>query len=198
MAGPEGQTYLITLMKKSTAQEIRTMNWNGLLGYVKNRYPEAYIAPLDEIAFFQIGHQENVFRFDGIIDDGNLEKSCFFEPFFTKDETQKQFASLNLCYGTKGLMDEIIGQFVRRQESYCNRKRDMYQQALERQKIMQMKHRKYYLVRAFQNMEYVDFNDGLNESRIVRCSGSWLHVIDLVKLYKQIDWSDNIFVYSRW
>ena len=198
MTETENQHHLITLMEKRTAQRIRTMNWNELLGFVKRRYPEAYIAPLDEMAFFQIGNQESVFCFEGFIDDGKLEKSCSYEPFFTEEETQKHFAPLKLCYGTKRLMNELIDQFVWRQVSYCDSKQKMYRQALERQKIMQMKHRKYYLLRAMKNMSYWKFNEWPHNLGIIGDNSSWLRVIDLVKLYKQTNWADYIFVYSRW
>ena len=74
----------------------------------------------------------------------------------------------------------------------------MYHQALERQKIMQMKLRKYYLQRALQNMIYTDFNLSPEEENLVGCDESWLRVVDLVKLYKEMNWIDYTFVYSRW
>ena len=198
MRKEDEQRHCLTIIEKSVARKIRTMKWPDLLEYVRNRYPDAYIKPLQEIAFFQIGNQETVFRFDGYMEEDFLETRCVSRPFFTDAETQKHFASLNLCIGDKMMMEEMIQQFAHRLAVICYSKGDIYRHALERQKNMQMKHRKYYLQRALQNMMYIDFNLCPEEDDLVGCDESWLRVVDLVKLYKKMNWIDYTFVYSRW
>ena len=102
------------------------------------------------------------------------------------------------CIGDKMMMEEMIQQFAHRLAVIYYSKGDIYRHALERQKIMQMKHRKYYLQRALQNMMYSDFNLCPEEDDLVGCDESWLRVVDLVKLYKKMNWIDYTFVYSRW
>ena len=110
MRKEDEQRHCLTIIEKSVARKIRTLKWDDLLEYVRNRYPDAYIKPLQEIAFFQIGNQETVFRFDGYMEEEFLETRCLSRPFFTDAETQKHFASLNLCIGDKMMMEEMIQQ----------------------------------------------------------------------------------------
>jgi len=187
----------LTMVDKKVTQMIRHMKWPELLEFVKQRYPDAYMSPLNEIAFFQIGNQQSVFRHDCFISEEFLKTNVMYNPYFTDTETQKHFSSLNLCIVDKSTLRDMIEQFVDRQYVFCYNKWKMYQQAVERQKIMQMKHRKYYLVRALKNMKYIDFNEDPEEKNIAY-EGSWLHVVDLVKLYKGMNWLDYDLVYSRW
>ena len=57
MREEDEQRHCLTIIEKSVARKIRTLKWDDLLEYVRNRYPDAYIKPLQEIAFFQILYQ---------------------------------------------------------------------------------------------------------------------------------------------